>query len=80
MSGRDYKLEENKIKILEYIRKRTDIKEIPLGPISDRLAILHRFLEKQSGKITVELNVKWLKEMIKEVDENVQKLLKALEA
>ena len=64
--------------VLEYLEKSTSIKEIPLGPISKKLILLHECLKIQGDEPVVELSTEWLREMIQEIDENVQKLLEAI--
>ena len=65
-------------KIMEYIRRRTGIKEIPLGPISEKLVMLQRYLNDQYEEPLIELKTQWLQEMINEINEKVQGLLKAI--
>ncbi len=64
--------------VLEYAEKRTGIKEIPLGPISKKLVMLQGYLNDQGEEPFIELKTEWLREMIKEIDEKVQELLKAI--
>lgn len=65
-------------KLLGYVRKRTGIKEVPLGPISEKLVMLYGYLEDRGDEPLIELKVEWLKEMIDEIDTKVQELLKAI--
>jgi len=59
----------------EYMRKRTGIKEVPLGPISEKLVMLQGY---QGEEKYIELKTKWLQEMIDEINAKVQELLKAM--
>jgi len=69
----------------EYMRKRTGIKEVPLGPISEKLVMLQGYLNDphelhsyKGEEPHIELKTKWLQEMINEIDAKVQELLKAM--
>ena len=62
----------------EYAKKRTGIKEIPLGPISKKLVMLQGYLNDQGEEPLIELKTKWLQEMIDEIDAKFQELLKVI--
>jgi len=65
-------------KMMEYIRRRARIKEVPIGPISEKLLMLQGYLHDQGEEPYIELKTQWLQEMINEINEKVQGLLKAI--
>lgn len=62
----------------EYARRRTGIKEVPIGPISEKLVMLQGYLNDQGEEPLIELKTQWLQEMIDEIDAKVQELLKVM--